>query len=293
VSSTIEGFRDHNTGQDTDYWLALDGARRTLAEKAPASPDVRPCQMIAWFTDGKLDYSTRSDVDKPYAPGRSLDTDADRAAMTRTAQESICRAGGVADQLRSSGIVTIAIGLNGGQSQDDDFDLLKAISTGQSTSIGSCGAVNRPVPGDFYLAQNIDDLLFAFDNLSTPGQPPLSSEAGACVVQVCDSGKHRFVLDSSVGSVSVLAAADHPGLVPVLVAPNGRQIRMQPGSPGNTDVGGVAVNYSFPSDKAVSVRMTNSDAQLWTGAWALVFIAPDNAAARTRSSIHITGDLKP
>lgn len=72
---------------------------------------------------------------------------------------------------------------------------------------------------------NIDDLLFAFDKLSTPGQPPITSEAGACVKTVCEKGKHKFVLDTSVGSVSILASADREGLVPVLVAPNGSETR--------------------------------------------------------------------
>lgn len=293
VNSTLDGFADHTSGQDTDYWIALEGARTTLAEKVPSDPAARGCQMIAWFTDGELDYSTRPDASKPYAPGQSLDSDADRAEMVRLAQTSICRDGGLADQIRSSGIVTVAIGLAAGGTKPTDLDLLKGIATGQQTSAGECGAIRAPSPGDFYLAENIDDLLFAFDRLSTPGRPPLTNEAGACVVRVCDSAKHRFVLDSSVGSVNILAAADKTGLVPVLVAPDGNEIRIDPGQSGKTEVGGVAVDYKFPSDKAVSLRLTNSDAPLWTGAWALVFLAPDSATARTRSSIHITGDLQP
>lgn len=293
VTSAIDGFTDHTTGQDTDYWLALDGARATLAEKTPTGSAAPSCQMIAWFTDGELDYSTRPDASKAYAPGQGLATDADRAEMARIAQESICRDGGLADQIRSSGVVTVALGLAAGGTPASDLDLLKSVATGQETSTGKCGAITEPAPGDFYLAEKIDDLLFAFDRLSTPGSPPLTSEAGACVARVCDEGKHRFVLDSSVGSVSVLAAADKTGLVPVLVAPDGREVRIEPGTPGQSEVGGVAVSYSFPSDKAVSLRLTNSDAKLWTGAWALVFLAPDSAAARTRSSIHISGDLRP
>lgn len=38
----------------------------------------------------------------------------------------------------------------------------------------------EPTPGDFYLAQNIDDLLFAFDAFSSPGQAPLENETGVC-----------------------------------------------------------------------------------------------------------------
>jgi hypothetical protein len=293
VNSAIDQLGNANNGQDTDYWLALDGARQTLAQKRPADANVQGCQMIAWFTDGELDFTPRSGVTKPYAPGQSLDTEADRTAMIASAQQSICRSGGLADQLRSSGIVTIAIGLSANEGQQPNFDLLKSIATGEPTSTGPCGDIREPVPGDFYPASNIDDLLFAFDNLSTPGQPPLTQETGACVVRVCEQAKHRFVLDSAVGRVSILAAADRSGLVPVLIAPNGSEIRMQPSSPNSVTQGGVKIDYRFPSDKSVSIQMSNSSAQLWTGVWALVFLADSDEAARTRSSIHITGDLRP
>lgn len=293
VNSAIDQLRDKNDGQDTDYWLALDGARAALAGKRPADSTTQGCQMIAWFTDGELDFTPRPGVSKPYAPGQSLDTDADRTALIADAQKSICRSGGLADQIRSSGIVTIAIGLASPQSRAGDFDLLKSIATGEPTSSGPCGDVREPVPGSFYLADNINDLLFAFDNLSTPGQPPLTNEAGACVITVCDQAKHRFVLDRAVGSVNILAAADRSGLVPVLIAPNGSQTRMAPGQPGSAQQGGVTIDYRFPSDKSVAIRMSNPQAQLWTGVWALVFIADSDQAARTRSSIHITGDLRP
>lgn len=292
INSAIDQLSTAN-GQDTDYWLALDGARQTLAQKRPADATTQGCQMIAWFTDGELDFTPRPDVSKPYAPGQSLATDADRTAMIATAQQSICRPGGLADQIRSSGIITIAIGLSANAGQQPNFDLLRSIATGQPTASGPCGDIREPVPGDFYLANNIDDLLFAFDNLSTPGQPPLTNETGACVVRICEQAKHRFVLDRAVGSVSILAAADRSGLVPVLIAPDGSEVRMQPSAPGNVTRGGVKIDYRFPSDKSVSIQMANPTAQLWTGVWALVFLADSDEAARTRSSIHITGDLRP
>ena len=307
LTSALDGFADRTGGTDTDYWLALDGARTTMQ-----SGDAPPCRMIAWFTDGELDFTIRSNADKPYAPGVSLNTEQDRATMVEAARTSLCRPGGLVDQVRSSDIITVAIGLAGKDVDEADFDLLKSIATGEKTSTGACGDVLSPVPGDFYLADNIDELLFAFDKLSTPGQPPLTDEAGACAVKVCDSGKHRFVLDSSVGSVNILASADRTGLTPVLVSPDGTETRMAAGRSGDVTVGGVdenptagteggdvtvggvKVGYSFPGDKAVAIRMTNPRADQWRGAWALVFIAPDTeSAARTRSQIHIRGDLAP
>ncbi|GAB07335.1 hypothetical protein M2359_000526 [Gordonia amarae] len=287
LTSTLDGFADRAGGTDTDYWLALDGARKTMR-----SGDAPSCRMIAWFTDGELDFTIRSNADKPYAPGVPLDSEQNRKKMVEAAKTSLCRPGGLVDQVRSSDIITVAIGLAGKDVKAADFDLLKSIATGEQTSTGPCGDVRSPVPGDFYLADDIDDLLFEFDKLSTPGQPPLTSETGACAVKVCDEGKHRFVLDSSVGSVNILASADRAGLTPVLVSPDGTETRMAGDKAGTAEVGGVRIGYSFPSGKAVSIRMTNPQAGQWRGAWALVFLAPDSeAAAKTRSQIHIRGDL--
>ncbi|MFT4126564.1 MAG: VWA domain-containing protein [Gordonia sp. (in: high G+C Gram-positive bacteria)] len=292
VRSAIGQAGERTDGLDTDYWLALDGARTALAHRRGDHGD-QACQMIAWFTDGELDFTPRPGVTREYAPGQSVDTQADVDRMRQAAQTSICRTAGLADQIRSSGIVTMAIGLKPPNGQAGDFDLLRSIATGDETAAGSCGNVHEPAPGDFILADNIDDLLFAFDRISTPGQPPLTQERGACLAHVCEEGKHVFVLDRSVGSVSILASADQPGLTPVLVAPDGQEIPMAPGHTGSAAPGGVAVDWRFPTDRSVAVAMSNSSAPRWTGVWALVFIAADDDSARTRSSIHITGDLRP
>lgn len=293
VDSSLDAFRDRDSGEDTDYWLALDGARATLAD-APEPAEGQRCQALAWFTDGKLDYSPRADVEKPYAPGQPIDSAEAVAATVAVARDSICRDRGLADQLRSSGVVTFAIGLSPDPQQAADFDLLKAIATGQpSGAIASCGAIRSPAPGDFFLAQNIEDLLFAFDAFSTPGQAPTQFSSGACARVICDEAKHRFVLDRSVRAVSVLAAADRPGLVPHLVAPNGTAAALDKG-PATIDLDGVTVDYRPQGDKSVSFRMSGSSAPQWQGAWALVFVDPaGDASAKTRSSIHISGDLYP
>ncbi|MFG1929941.1 vWA domain-containing protein [Mycobacterium sp. NPDC048908] len=292
VESGIDGFKDRDNGQDTDYWTALDGARSTFGE-APKPAEGKQCQALAWFTDGKLDFNQR-DASKPYAPGQNLSSQAGIDATIKAAQDSICRDRGLADQLRSSGIVTFGIGLAPKPEQSADFDVLKAIVTGQPTgAVLSCGAIRSPTPGDFYLAQNIDDLLFAFDKFSTPGQPPTEITSGACAREICEEAKHRFVLDRSVRSVSVLAAADKTGLTPYLVAPDGASVALNAG-PATLDLGGVKVDYLPEGEKSVSIRMSNSQAPQWQGVWALVFVDPaGDATAKTRSSIHISGDLYP
>ncbi|WP_234789073.1 hypothetical protein, partial [Mycolicibacterium fortuitum] len=53
------------------YWVALDGARQALAARAKNSEGGQRCQAIAWFSDGKIDFTAR-DVAKPYAEGVDL-----------------------------------------------------------------------------------------------------------------------------------------------------------------------------------------------------------------------------
>lgn len=292
VDDAVKRTAEQQDGQDTDYWQALEGARGTFGQGRDASA-AESCQMLAWFTDGAIDFTPRPGVDKPYAPGKSLDSAADVTAMVAAAKEGICRDGGLADQLRTSGIVNVAVGLSGGGTQSD-FGPLRAIATGSDDQSGdTCGKVQGEGLGDFYPADDIEDLLFAFDRLSTPGQKPLEDTKGACVIKVCDEGKHRFVLDKTVNNVSILAAATDKGLTPVLVTPSGSEIRMTPGDPKKVDSAGVSVDYDFPSDKSVSVRLSGSDASGWNGVWALVFLSPTDEGAKTRSSIHITSGLRP
>lgn len=292
LQDEVERFRTRTDGIDTDYWNALDGARRTLAERDGQSETNR-CQAVAWFSDGKLDFTVR-DAEKPYAQGVSLGSDQGVQQVVAAARESICRPAGIADQLRSSGIVTFAVGLAAGTAQPSDFDLMRSIATGGD---GACGKTTSPSPGDFYLAQNIDDLLFAFDAFSTPGQAPIEGETGVCVVSVCEEAQHRFVLDDSISSVTVLGSADAEGLIPTLVAPSGAQLALdREGAPGTATLDGAQVAYRWMSPRSVSFTMTKStDSAQWQGMWALVFVDPDGSSplARSKTNIHISGNLFP
>lgn len=296
LQKSVDEFRGRTNGIDTDYRTALDGARGTLAERGPSADGGNRCQALAWFSDGKLDYTVR-DGEKPYAPGISLATDDGVRRVADAARESICRPTGVSDQLRSSGIVTFGVGLAAGTAQAADFDLMRSIATGEPGSAGQCGNIVAPRPGDFYVAQNIDDLLFAFDAFSTPGQAPLERETGVCAFAMCEDAQHRFVLDDSIGSVTVLGFADAEGLVPTLVSPRGDQLALPRagGAPTTARVGGVAVEYEWLSPRSVSFTMRHADAAQWQGMWALAFVDPAGTApsARSKSNIHISGNLFP
>ena len=134
-----------------------------------------------------------------------------------------------------------------------------------------CGAQVTPTPGRFTLASNVDDLLFALDGLSTPGQPPVERKAGICQGGPCEQNKHRFVLDASIKSVHILGQATVAGLDAQLVLPNGAVVPLSVKAVGqNTALTqeGVNISYSWQSEKTVAIDLTNpAGAAPWTGAW--------------------------
>ncbi|PZE34189.1 hypothetical protein DEJ21_13825 [Curtobacterium sp. MCSS17_006] len=307
VADTVAGLADADDGFETDYWSALDGARGDLAARA-SSRSGTSCQAIAWFTDGKAEYvvrGTQSAQDsygttKPFAPGVELTSQSGVDEATAAADKDLCRAGGLADQLRSSGVTTFAIGLESSGAPANDFAQLEAIATGSSASPKTtCGSINDPIPGSFTLASDIDNLLFAFDALSTPGQAPLSQESGICQVSYCTDQAHDFVLDDSTPDVHVLAAADVDAVDVDIVGPDGKPVqlpRSAVGTEARVAVPGGTASYTWESNSAVSIDISRADgATAWAGLWKVVFIDPAGTSAdkRSRTNIHISSDLVP
>lgn len=295
VQGALQSLRSRNQGDGTDYWMALDDARRTLTTK-PGRQDG-DCQAIVWFTDGKLDASATYVLNgrtahKPYATS----TDGDSSAL---AQMDLCRPGGLADQIRSSGVVTFAIGLQAGSTQASEFDLMKGVATGAPVAGASCGRITAPTPGEFHLASDIDQLLFVFDRLRSPGSLPLDQTLGVCQGKVCASETHRFVLDGSIGRVHVLSSATVSGAEAYLQAPTGTMVKLpRPGQGASVslDVGSGTVEVTAPSATALSLDLTPRDrGSGWAGAWGLVFVDPKSSSpnGKTRTSLEISADIKP
>jgi hypothetical protein len=292
VANAISPVGSKNTGIDTDYWLALDGARQALATRGAGVGGGDRCQAIAWFSDGMIDYTARPLV-KPYAGGVSLDSSNGVAETIRRAKDSICRPGGLADQLRSRGIVMLGVGLTGGSSPND-FDTMSAISTGKGTNGTPCGSITDPVPGDFYPVNNIDDMLFAFDALNP--EPGIQNRGPVCPIKVCPEARHDFVLDRSIKSVSILGSGGMPAIVPYLISPSGQQIELpNKQSKISTEIGGTPVEYDWPSDSAQTVTIRNTGSPDWAGKWAIVYVdtTGQHPDAVSRVSIHITTDIFP
>lgn len=295
VTSDLSTFTGKNQGIDTDYWLALDGARQALAAKASGAsgPDnARRCQAIAWFSDGKIDFTPR-DIVKPYADGHNLRSPDGITETTRRAVESTCRPGGLADQLRAGDIVMLGIGLGADQTPRD-FDVMSAISTAHGLEGRKCGRITEPVPGDFYPVSDIDDMLFAFDALNpTPGT---TGQAPVCRLRVCPEARHNFVLDRSIKSVNILGSGGVGGVVPYLVSPRGTTLQLPKRDGTNTvEIDGVPVAYEWQSESAQTISVQNPGTPAWPGQWSVVYVdtTGQHPDAVSRVSIHITTDIFP
>lgn len=288
VDDQLQTLAQHNSGADTDYWLALDGARQTLADHVQGNPDR--CQAIAWFSDGKLDFSKRPGG-RPYAPGVDLGSDDGVAEMIRRATDSICRPGGLADQLRAAHVVMLGVGLG---NDDSDFDVMSAISTGAGPNGTRCGGITDPKPGAFYRVSNIDQMLFAFDALNPT--PRTDDSKPVCLEKVCQEARHNFVLDRSVKSVNIVGSGGMPGIVPYLISPSGQQVQL-PKKDGNVSVNvdGIPVSYQWPSESAQTISMHDAGNPSWPGQWAIVYVdtTGKHPGAVSRVAIHISTDIFP
>jgi hypothetical protein len=292
VGSELASIGNKNTGIDTDYWLALDGARQALATRGPGPNGGQRCQAIAWFSDGKIDFTPR-DLSKPYADGINLSAPNGIDDTTKRAVDSICRPGGLADQLRSSGIIMLGIGL-GANKTPTDFDVMSAISTAHGLNGMACGKITDPVPGDFYPVSDIDDMLFGFDALNP--DPGTTQQGGVCQLQVCREARHNFVLDRSIKSVNILGSGGVAGVVPYLISPSGRTLELPRKDGRNTaDIDGVPVSYQWQSESAQTISLQNTGGPQWAGQWAVVYVdtTGQHPDAVSRVSIHITTDIFP
>lgn len=298
LGAALEGMRNQNTGLDTDYWNAMSGARKELAEHTKNVANA--CPMAVWFSDGEYSVEPRSkDADaqalgdpKPYAADNKLATVADVAAVMAAGKKDLCRPGGVADQARLQGISTIAIGLST-KSSAVDFTFLKGMATGSN----GCGEVTSPSPGEFFEAKNLQDVVFAFDQALTGGTV---SEGKVCQGNTVNADcTHSFVLDASIGSVHVLADSDAKNQRITMLTPSGAQVELVPNDALQTrDVAGASVAWKSVvpgyqgAVQTISLDLTRNAPDGLVGLWGLVFNA-DDATGTSRTNLRIYGDIEP
>ncbi|GGA55386.1 hypothetical protein GCM10011490_01570 [Pseudoclavibacter endophyticus] len=306
IQDSIATLADRVDGFDTDYWTALDASQRAMNAKAAESADGPPrCQAIVMFSDGQLDYFPRTTpeeqqqygTEKPFAPGVQLTTQEAADEVREAARNDICRDGGLADQLTSSGIKIFGIGLSVDPETASEFELFQAIVEGSGEDGTTCGSLGDGSRGDFFLAGDIDDLLFAFDSIV---DDPIQVDGGICQEAPCASEAHEFVLDTSTPDVGILAQADVPNLQVTIQLPNGELVEFPMtdlGTPSTLDVGGIEFAYTWQTDRTISIDAAQAQANsdTWMGLWQLAFTDPSGQSAgqQSRSNIHISGSLRP
>ena len=304
IQKNIDQFRNRTDGIDTDYWLALDGARKNLAERRAQTPQVTRCQAIVMFSDGKFDVMPRpgGNVDayggpKPYAKKANLATPEGAAEAMKHAQTDMCRAGGLADNLGTGGIAMFGIGLAPPGTPESDFEFLRSIITGRGAGGSGCGGQTTS-RGDFALASDIDGLLFAFDAISNPGKPPLQQTAGICGGAFCEEQSHRFVLDISTPAVRILATSDRENIGVALRLPDMTPIDIPPAPPGKVikfAKYGMEGTATWQSARTIEIEFQQKEMnlQLWQGLWQFAFVDGAKKPGTSRTNVHLSGALTP
>lgn len=295
--SAVSTYATKNTGWETDYWVALNGARSHLREKAGNGD----CQALVWLSDGMFDLDARDSVSeqerygvhKPYGPDVELTSKPAEQDVERAGKIDLCRTGGVADALRTQGVTTLAIGLQ--QSQPPNaFNLMKGVATGAPTQGKACGARNGSDAGVFVLAESIGDLFFAFDELADPEHSPISQTTPLCQAAFCPEGTHQFVLDPSISSVRVLAGSDLTDFYAVLVSPDGQRRRLQVGEDLDGALPAATLKATWLSEGVFALQIDRVRDRGWSGAWQVAIVDPSSTGkGSARSNIRLYGDLEP
>jgi hypothetical protein len=293
LQQSVDAFRSRDTGPDTDYVAATDGARKAFrSHAAPAGT----CRAVLWFTDGEFSINRRTDGStKPYAAGIGLGTAAGVKQAVAKGKNQICRPGGGADQLRATGALVLAEGLGTGQNQSS-FDFLRGVATGRTGGGQTCGHATDTVTGEFDYAQNVDQLLFAFDAVGDPARPPTALDTGVCAKTMCTDRTKTFALDTSVRSVHILAGANRPGIDVMLRGPDGTTGRFPAGTgaPSRT-FGGARLSGHWLTGQTLDLTLIRANDKQWTGTWGIAFVdpTPPVTGERGRLQIRIIGDLVP
>lgn len=297
VMDAVASYRDRTSGFETDYWVAVNGARKYLTQRA-AEGD---CMAVVWLSDGMYDLDARESegdqerygVTKPYGPDVELTTKSAEEKLEDAGATDLCRGGGVADALRVEGITTLAIGLQGDQDASS-FDLMKGVATGATVGGDACGDSDASRLGQFVLAGQVGDLFFAFDQFADPDHPPISQETPLCQGSVCPEGTHQFVLDPSISAVRVLGSGGIDDFYAIVTAPDGKRVRLVPGAGVVKSFTSFSVDATWLSDTVFSLAVERKADAGWTGAWRVTFIDPRSTGEGVaRSNIRLYGDLRP
>jgi hypothetical protein len=302
LQAQVDGFATRNRGIDTDFAHAIQGARRSLAERSAelSKGDLQePCQALLLFTDGDYDLEHRGAV-KDYAPGVQLLPPENVDKVITAGKRLLCRPGGVVDQLRSDGVTTVSIALTTRISRADQ-GFLESIAEGKGGA-APCGRDGSPATGVYLPARDLFGLLLAFDGIVNrilaEGTPvPIPGPITPCERAFCPSGTRTIRVDPGMRGFHLLADLGGQGIEVELRSPGGRTplVLDQPHRAA-ARIGSARAGYRWLSPTALTVDVTLPRGRRdWVGEWSVTFVdrTGRNRDAVARSRIYLYGDLRP
>jgi hypothetical protein len=302
-SEVQQRFPSLKTDRDTDYLTALTGARQTLTDqrrRREAAGATASCQALVWVSDGDYDLDPGDRAPKPYAPDVPLDTKAHTEQAVDRGYQALCRPGGVVDAVRDERINTLIIGLRANQTAN--FDRFQALAVGRGGPV-TCGEVAPS--GDFFLADQLEQLLQAVVNAFDTGEPP--QRPRDCSVSDTACPGYSLVLDDSVQAFRALSVADREGLEVWVVPPGqvptdpqaGTHLAYQPGTPGErrVEAADAEITYRWETTRALSIavtRLPGTPSSTWTGRWWIRLVDPKNVqGGQSWLRLTVQGDKEP
>lgn len=275
---------NEDLGPATDYWMALDGARKALSNR-PADR-AQACQMLVWFSDGTYDVDEGGafGTQLPYAPSISLNS-GNKQQVINAGMDSICSAKqGPMNALRAKKVFVATVGLTA----NGQLDFLERATTGS----GNCGGAPAPGHSAYLQANQAGALAMGLARMGSPSSVSQSPyEKGEAAID--------FGLDSTVADASVLAyAGQFKSVVQFgLSGPDGKISWWQGAAPDESrQVGGAEASFESVSGQAARFRIKGDPASTqWVGKWTVHFkttetIPPD---VQAQMLVTVAGDLEP
>lgn len=277
--ASTESFRTRNSGSETDYVLALRGAQDSLAARSAelTANGGQVCRAILWFTDGGYDISNASYGSKDYAVGLGGNAAFDAGV------EALCRSGGIADQLRTSGVVNVAVALTGPTFQSGTLELLEAVVLGNP----KCGDVASPANYGVLLDVSDVNLLTSGMLAAISGTPGVAQEPG----QVCEgapcSRRVEIEVPEGVGSFYLLTTTASSDIQRWLQAPGGgAPVLLEPGA-GPVKLGNSAIEPIVISGTTVMVDVALDSSSPDTGTWVVDFVDPTGQSVGELANVEV------
>jgi hypothetical protein len=304
LKKQVAAIGDDLQTHDTDYWTALEYARQDLGDHTGNGNDQgSACQAVLWFSDGEFDVDPRDTsaeqeafgTEKPYAPGVSLADETGAQKALTAGKKDLCRDGGLADQLRSSGVSLVGIGLT---SSDTDFTFMRSVTEGggdnaEVTGADRCGKVSSP-PGAFFEVDDLDALIQAFDAVTAPGEMTQSDTTALCQGAPCTDGEVTMVLDPSVNRVRILARVDVPGATAYVVPPGAKKPVTFPQADVGTTSTTDGIHATWLTENTVELTLDSADITDWDGQWRVGFFDPDSSSKgkKVHWTLHFSSPLE-